>query len=190
MRMILVKTFLREENLWIWCLLVLGWILPGTAVIAYVVFRHKYENELCWMDPGQSIVFLAVPAICVILLNIFLLCNVIRVIRTKLIFENKFNRNNSDISMKSARAVLILIPIFGLHFLLIPMRPDTGSQLEYVYEVVSCISTSTQGLSVSFLLCFCNSDVSSIIKKQFFHILDKIGSYFIADFSIGQDVSI
>jgi calcitonin receptor-like len=190
LRMILVETFLREENLWIWCLLVLGWILPGTAVIAYVVFRHKYENELCWMDPGQSIVFLAVPAICVILINIFLLFNVIRVIRTKLIFENNLNRKNSDISMKSARAVLILIPIFGLHFLLIPMRPDTGSQFEYVYEVISCISTSTQGLSVSFLLCFCNSDVSLLIKKRFFQILNKIGSHFISDFSIGKDVSI
>ena len=92
--------------------------------------------------------------------------------------------------MKSARAVLILIPIFGVHFLLIPMRPETGSQLEYVYEVVFCISTSTQGLSVSFLLCFCNSDVSSLIKKRFFHILNNIGSHFITDFSIGHDVSI
>ena len=92
--------------------------------------------------------------------------------------------------MKSARAVLILIPIFGLHFLLIPMRPDAGSRFEYVYEVVSCISTSTQGLSVSFLLCFCNSDVYSLIRKHFFIILTKIGSYFTSDFSLGQDVSI
>ena len=144
------------------------------------------------MDPGQSIVFLAVPAIFVILLNIFFLCNVIRVIRTKLLFENNFNRNNSDISLKSARAVLILIPIFGLHFLLLPMRPETGSYLEYAYEVVSCISTSTQGLSVSFLLCFCNSDIFSLIKKKshpLYPVINRVGSIFVSDFSFGKEVS-
>ena len=31
--------------------------------------------------------------------------------------------------------VLILIPIFGVHFLLLPIRPAEGSSLEYTYEV-------------------------------------------------------
>ena len=30
---------------------------------------------------------------------------------------------------------MILIPIFGIHFLLLPMRPLKGSSLEYPYEV-------------------------------------------------------
>ena len=43
--------------------------------------RLQYENEHCWMDPGQSIYFLAVPSVIAILINIFFLCSVIRVIR-------------------------------------------------------------------------------------------------------------
>ena len=45
-----------------------------------------------------------------------------------------------------------------------PMRPESGSTLEYVYEVVSSTVTSTQGLAVSFLLCLCNNDVVRQIK--------------------------
>ena len=122
------------------------------------------------MDNGQSIIFLAVPVIIVIIINIFFLFSVINVLRTKLIFENNFNKKN-DINLKSARAVLILVPIFGVQFLLLPMRPDTGSSLEYVYEVIASITTSTQGLAVSFLLCFCNNDISSMVRKTFYSIL-------------------
>ena len=57
--------------------------------------------------------------------------------RTKLHFENNFNRNHTDINMmmKSAKVVFILVPIFGIHFLLLPIRPAKNSSLEYPYEV-------------------------------------------------------
>ena len=168
LRMILVKTFIKEE-FWIALLAVVGWIIPAFLVIPYVAFRHFYENEVCWMDRGTSILFLAIPVIIVIFTNVCFLCSVISVLRTKLIFENSFNKKN-DVTLKSARAVLILVPIFGLHFVLLPMRPEVGSNLEYVYEVISSITTSTQGLSVSFLLCFCNNDIAEQIKKTL-HLL-------------------
>ena len=170
LRMILVKTFIEEES-WIWWLGVLGWLVPVIVLMPYVLFRLGYENQLCWMDSGHSIMFLAIPAICAILINIYFLCDVIKVLRSKLIFENTFNRNNRNIAMKSARAALILIPIFGLHFLLLPMRPEKGSSMEYVYQVVSSLSTSTQGLFVSFLLCFTNEDVLCLIKKQLLKVI-------------------
>ena len=165
LRMILVKTFIEEE-FWIWWLAVLGWIVPVVVLVPYVLFRLYYENELCWMDNGDSILFLVIPAICPILINIYFLCDVVRVLRSKLIFENTFNKNNRNISMKSARAALILIPVFGLHFLLLPIRPEKGSSMEYVYEVASSLSTSSQGLFVSFLLCFTNDDVLFLVKKS------------------------
>ena len=109
-----------------------------------------YENKFCWMDQGNSVYFLAVPSILTILINIFFLVSVVKVIRSphflastdrssrsKLHFENNFNRNHTDMMMKSARAVIILVPIFGIHFLLLPMRPDKDSNLVYPYEVDS-----------------------------------------------------
>ena len=79
-----------------------------------------YENQFCWMDQGNSVYFLAVPSILTILINIFFLVSVVKVIRShshflvsksnchlrsKLHFENNFNRNHTDKMMKSAKAV-------------------------------------------------------------------------------------
>ena len=52
--------------------------------------------------------------------------------------------NNIESSMKAARAALMLIPILGVHFLLLPMRPDSGTTLEYIYEIASAIASSYQ----------------------------------------------
>ena len=71
------------------------------------------------------------------------------------------------ITLKSVRAVFILIPILGLHFLLLPIRPTKGSSFEYGYEVISSLSTSTQGFTVSILLCFSNSEIISKMKIYF-----------------------
>ena len=50
--------------------------------------------------------------------------------------------NSIESSMKAARAALMLIPILGVHFLLLPMRPDSGTTLEYIYEIASAIASS------------------------------------------------
>ena len=47
-------------------------------------------------------------------------------------------------TLKSARAVMILVPIFGVHFLLLPMRPVEGSVLEYPYEVTTIMEPVIQ----------------------------------------------
>ena len=85
-----------------------------------------YENQFCWMDQGNSVYFLAVPSILTILINIFFLVSVVKVIRSlhtfwslksnchlrsKLHFENNFNRNHTDPMMKSAKAVIHHLPL-------------------------------------------------------------------------------
>ena len=52
--------------------------------------------------------------------------------------------NSTTSTLKAARAALMLIPILGIHFILLPIRPEQGSTLEYVYEVVSAVSSSYQ----------------------------------------------
>ena len=91
-----------------------------------------YENQFCWMDQGNSVYFLAVPSILTILINIFFLVSVVKVIRShshfvvstknnchlrsKLHFENNFNRNHTDPMMKSAKAVINHLPLTILRF--------------------------------------------------------------------------
>ena len=52
--------------------------------------------------------------------------------------------NSMESSMKAARAALMLIPILGVHFVLLPMRPDSGSALEDIYLIASAIASSYQ----------------------------------------------
>lgn len=58
-------------------------------------------------------------------------------------------------SMKAARAALMLVPILGVHFVLLPMRPDSGSALEDIYLIASAIASSYQVLISYSLDSFC-----------------------------------
>ena len=59
--------------------------------------------------------------------------------------------NSTTSTLKAARAALMLIPILGIHFILLPIRPEQGSTLEYVYEVVSAVSSSYQVKAKTYL---------------------------------------
>ena len=95
--------------------------------------------------------------------------------------------STGSVTLRSCRAVMILVPIFGLHFLLLPIRPGKvslevatkfrtgcppptelvqGASLEYAYEILSSLSTATQGLAVSVLLCFSNHEVVAKLRQS------------------------
>lgn len=56
------------------------------------------------------------------------------------------------------------IPLFGLHHILLPFRPEADSPIEKYYHVTSAILISVQGICVSCLFCFANQDVLLAIK--------------------------
>ena len=126
-------------------LICLGWVGPLIVLLPYIVYRINYENEKCWMDPGwsyfvfwpnlvfwcilysSSVFFLATPVLAVITLNVFFLCQVITILKSKLETESNQLESSFPVTVKSTKAVLLLIPIFGLQFLLLPIRPSKGS---------------------------------------------------------------
>merc|ERR1712038_132451 len=72
-------------------------------------------------------------------------------------------------TLKQAKAAVFLIPILGINYLLLPMRPegeDPSIYLERLYDIVSAVTTSFQGFFVALLLCLTNSEVVSLIKKR------------------------
>ncbi|XP_071447508.1 calcitonin gene-related peptide type 1 receptor-like, partial [Hetaerina americana] len=69
-------------------------------------------------------------------------------------------------SRKAVRATLILIPLLGLQYILTPFRPDSGAPLEALYQILSAIVASYQGLCVALLFCFCNGEVIFVFKKK------------------------
>ncbi|KAG1670127.1 Calcitonin gene-related peptide type 1 receptor [Nymphon striatum] len=154
---ILVITFIRDEKI-ITLLYFIGWGLPVLFISIYVGLRVNDEtvDTFCWIDDSPYKWALIGPVAISLMLNLAFLINIIRLLVTKVRSVNNPDNNHSR---KAVRATLILIPLLGLNYILTPFRPATKSTEEKVYEVISAIATSFQGLSVSLLLCFFNSEV-------------------------------
>ncbi|XP_059094857.1 calcitonin gene-related peptide type 1 receptor-like [Tigriopus californicus] len=169
LQLLLINTW-RVKRWQIWTIIVGCWSLPICSIVPYTWSRlaEPTENANCWMDTTDSIWYLGVLVVLVMVVNLIFVINVIRVIRRKRGHQSENSNVNSSTAttMKAARAALMLVPILGLHFMLLPMRPKDGSALEYVYEVVSSVTSSFQGFMVSLLFCFLNSDVLEAIRKK------------------------
>ncbi|XP_035709923.1 calcitonin gene-related peptide type 1 receptor isoform X2 [Folsomia candida] len=178
---LLVFAFIRSDSELLRGFYVFGWLGPIIPISAYAGLRIYDSHEdlaPCWtMDSKWSLV-LAVPVVMSLGLNLGFLCNILRVLITKLndsqrSFNNVTRRNSSIIApdsqyslKKAVRATLILIPLLGLHYLLIPIRPAKGTNWEAIYDIVAACSSSLQGLCVSVLFCFCNSEVLLVFRRK------------------------
>lgn len=64
--------------------------------------------------------------------NLFFLLNIVRVLITKL---KVTHQAESNLYMKAVRATLILVPLLGIEFVLIPWRPE-GRIAEEIYDYI------------------------------------------------------
>ena len=53
--------------------------------------------------------------------------------------------NRAEVTVRQTRAAIFLIFLLGINFLLLPFRPESGSSVEYFYDILSTISSSFQG---------------------------------------------
>lgn len=72
--------------------------------------------------------------------NLFFLLNIVRVLITKL---KVTHRAESTAYMKAVRATLILIPLLGAQFILVPWRPE-GRMARAIYEFIMNIFSHFQ----------------------------------------------
>ena len=153
LQILLLNTF-RVGRKHCFTLIAVAWSFPLPLIVPYSIYRHLYENDKCWMDLGFSSWFLGIPVAAIIIVNLVFLANVIRILRAKLSVSN--SRRGSEIRnhmlYKQARATLFLVPILGVYFLLLPIRPESGSVLEYLYDFLSVVSSAFQGNTKTFAL--------------------------------------
>ncbi|XP_049822386.1 calcitonin receptor-like [Aethina tumida] len=161
----LVVVFVREEVTMRWFFAV-GWGAPLIFVGMYSLFRIFVSKDtlICWLeDSYDSKLILTIPVLISLLSSLFFLINVLRVILT-IMHPNSPNPAPMGVK-RAARAALILIPLFGLQFILIPFRPEYKDPYEKLYLYVSVIIIPYQGLCVSCLFCFANHDVHQAVKS-------------------------
>ncbi|KAF7288061.1 hypothetical protein GWI33_000115 [Rhynchophorus ferrugineus] len=126
---------------------------------------------VCWIKESRFDIIQQIPVAATIFLNLIFLINIVRVVVVKLRMGPANDGQGggggaSRSTLQALRATLLLVPLLGLNFLLTPFRPQGGHMWENLYDLVSAITTSFQGLCVAILFCFCNGEVQAQIKRK------------------------
>ncbi|XP_049873355.1 calcitonin gene-related peptide type 1 receptor [Pectinophora gossypiella] len=164
---VLVSAFVSERRL-LRALLAAGWLLPVPPAALNAARRAAADDPLCWMDEGAPRPELAVLVCVAVLLNLGFLCNIVRVLCTKLRAGGgpAGAQRPSATALHALRATCLLAPLLGLQYLLTPFRPPRTASWWLAYEYVSALSTSLQGLCVAVLYCFCNGEVLAQLRRR------------------------
>ncbi|KAL7370131.1 hypothetical protein ABVT39_020210 [Epinephelus coioides] len=133
--LIVVAVFAEKQYL-MWYHL-LGWGFPLVPAVIHSIARHCYYNDKCWVSSDTSLLYIIHGPICAALVvNLFFLLNIVRVLITKL---RVTHQAESSLYMRAVRATLILIPLLGIQFVLLPYKPqdDWVSEIYlYVMEIL------------------------------------------------------
>ncbi|KAG7458189.1 hypothetical protein MATL_G00235510 [Megalops atlanticus] len=159
--LIVVAVFAEEQHLhWYY---LLGWGFPLVPASIHAVARKKYFDDNCWMSVDTQLLYIVHgPIMAALLVNLFFLLNIVRVLVTKL---RDTHRAESNMYMKAVRATLILVPLLGIQFIILPWRPENRLVGE-IYEITMHILMHYQGLLVATIFCFFNGEVQAALKRQ------------------------
>ncbi|XP_013418736.1 calcitonin gene-related peptide type 1 receptor isoform X2 [Lingula anatina] len=160
---IIVVAFTTGKALLI-CCCVIGWGLPAVITFIYASVRGILRDATheCWIINSPYFWILNGTVAFSLLLNLAFLCNIVRVLMTKLRAVNSPDTNQGR---KAVRATLILIPLLGLQFVLFPFTPS-DSQTKTYYLIASAFVTSFQGFFVALIYCFLNSEVLTVLRRK------------------------
>ncbi|KAH0627454.1 hypothetical protein JD844_003177 [Phrynosoma platyrhinos] len=110
---------------------------PLVPASIHAVARAKYFNDNCWISVDTHLLYVVHgPVMAALLVNFFFLLNIVRVLVTKL---RDTHRAESNMYMKAVRATLILVPLLGIQFVIIPWRPENklaGEVYDYIMHIL------------------------------------------------------
>ncbi|XP_075036091.1 calcitonin gene-related peptide type 1 receptor [Mixophyes fleayi] len=171
--LIVVAVFAEKQHL-IWYYL-LGWGFPLIPALINAVARTLYYNDNCWIGSDTHLLYIIHGPICAALLvNLFFLLNIVRVLITKL---KVTHQAESNLYMKAVRATLILVPLLGIQYVLLPWKPE-GRIAEEVFNYVMHIVMHYQGLLVATIFCFFNGEVQAVLKRHWNQYKIQFGNSF------------
>ncbi|ESO84529.1 hypothetical protein LOTGIDRAFT_132034, partial [Lottia gigantea] len=146
----------------------LGWLSPLIFVIPWVVVRALLEDTLCWnTNPSPGFLWIMrAPVVISIIVNFAFFINIVRVLFSKLKGYNT-SKSRRCRHRRLAKSTLVLIPLFGVHYMLFIGFPDNLSAiLELVRLYYEMFFNSFEGFLVALLYCFLNQEVQSEIRKM------------------------
>ncbi|XP_060104105.1 vasoactive intestinal polypeptide receptor 2 [Heteronotia binoei] len=145
--------------------LLIGWGIPTVFIVMWTVSRIYLENTGCWDTNEHSVPWwiIRIPILISIFVNFILFISIIRILLQKLRSPDVGGNDQSQYK-RLTKSTLLLIPLFGVHYMLFAVFPIRISQkYQIIFEL--CLG-SFQGLVVAVLYCFLNSEVQGELKRK------------------------
>ncbi|GFQ82447.1 calcitonin gene-related peptide type 1 receptor [Trichonephila clavata] len=160
---LIAAAFAEQKSLYMFYFI--GWIFPIFPVGTVALLRWYFADEQCWAVPVKPYEWVANGLnLLSLFLNLVFLINIIRVLWTKL---RATHANEPSQFRKAVRATLVLVPLFGLHFILVMYRPQNGDCFVLEgYSYFSYAMDGLQGLLVSLIFCYLNGEVQGLLMRD------------------------
>ncbi|XP_053324271.1 vasoactive intestinal polypeptide receptor-like [Spea bombifrons] len=165
-----------SERKYFWWYILIGWGSPTVFITAWTVTRINYDDEGCWdiIDSPYWWIIRA-PILVSFSVNCILFICIIRILVQKL-HSPDVGRNENSQYMRLAKSTLLLIPLFGIHYIMFGFFPDNFKvEVRLVFDL---ILGSFQGFVVAVLYCFLNGEVQGELKRKWrrWHLERFLGS--------------
>ncbi|OCT75425.1 vasoactive intestinal polypeptide receptor [Xenopus laevis] len=172
---LLVISFFSEKKYFWWYILI-GWGAPTVFITAWTVTRIHFDDSGCWDSIDSPFWWIIrAPILISISVNfIFFIC-IIRILVQKL-HSPDVGRNENSQYTRLAKSTLLLIPLFGVHYIMFAFFPDNFKvEIKLIFELVL---GSFQGFVVAILYCFLNGEVQGELKRKWrrWHLERFLGS--------------
>ncbi|XP_061895548.1 growth hormone releasing hormone receptor, like [Entelurus aequoreus] len=161
---LLLSSFYHSRRC-LWGFSLLGWGVPVLFIVLWIGSRVYFEDTECWDINEDSLYWWIIkgPIIVSIVVNFMLFVNIVRILIQKL-SPRLIQFNNSSQYRRLTKSTLLLIPLFGTHYMFFNFLPDYFNvNLRLCIEL--CIG-SFQGLLVAILYCFLNQEVQKEVHMQ------------------------
>ncbi|XP_054622138.1 vasoactive intestinal polypeptide receptor 1b isoform X1 [Dunckerocampus dactyliophorus] len=162
---LLAVSFFSEKK-YFWAYILIGWGGPAIFITAWSVAKAYYNDIGCWDIIETTDVFwwiIKTPILASILMNFILFICIIRILRQKINCPD-IGRNESNQYSRLAKSTLLLIPLFGINFIVFAFIPEqVKTELRLIFDL---ILGSFQGFVVAVLYCFLNGEVQGEMKRK------------------------
>lgn len=143
--------------------LITTWFLPLLWIIPWICVKALKDNYWCWQTMSPYSLIIKVPHSMLLVANIGSTVYILKVLYSK-IQSNTLSREKILKYRRLAKSLLILIPLFGLHFVIFAWLPYArvikfNPDLEITTAYAETVMKSFQGFVVSIACCFMNFDV-------------------------------